>query len=251
MTEMMTRVRPEGLIYGIGALGLGLVCIAFGNFALQWQGVPDGVPAMPFAYLTGLLLVVAGALTVWRGTSLWGAALLTVNFGFWTFVLHGPRVAAAPGNIVIWLGFAEILSLAAAGALLVLMLDAKERPTHERAARIVYGACPLVFGLSHFAYADFTAGMVPSWIPFPLFWAYATGVGHVAAGASIIAGPLSRLAATLLTAMLGSFVLLLHVPRVIASPNSHIEWTMIFVATTLTGAAWIVRNSIPAKPTAT
>jgi hypothetical protein len=38
--------------------------------------------------------------------------------------------------------------------------------------------------------------------------------------------------------MMGSFVVLLHLPRVIVSPHSHIEWAMLAIATTLTGSAW-------------
>jgi uncharacterized membrane protein len=121
-----------------------------------------------------------------------------------------------------------------------------------RAAQVTFGGCLLVFGLSHFIYADFTATMIPGWLPFPLFWAYATGCGHVAAGLSFISGIAVRLASTLLAAMFACFVALLHLPGVFADPASRIEWTMLGVATSLTGAAWIVRTAIaqvvPANP---
>jgi hypothetical protein len=44
--------------------------------------------------------------------------------------------------------------------------------------------------------------------------------------------------------MYATFVLILHIPRVMADPASRLEWTMMFVALSLTGAAWIVRSSI-------
>ncbi|WP_457311411.1 DoxX family membrane protein [Sphingomonas sp. UYAg733] len=69
--------------------------------------------------------------------------------------------------------------------------------------RYLFGVCPLIFGLSHFTYADFTAAMVPGWLPGPLVRAYATGIGHVAAGVGILSGIRSRLAATVLAAMCG------------------------------------------------
>ena len=62
-----------------------------------------------------------------------------------------------------------------------------------------------------------------------------------------ISGLLARLAATLLAAMYATFVLILHAPRVAATPTARIEWTMLFIALSLTGAAWIVRCSIPPK----
>jgi uncharacterized membrane protein len=95
--------------------------------------------------------------------------------------------------------------------------------------------------VSHFVYAEFTAAMVPGWLPGHLFWAYATGACHVAAGVAILAGVRVWLAGTLLAAMAGGFVLLLHLPRVVATPSSRMEWTMMFVALSIAGAAWIMR----------
>jgi len=156
-------------------------------------------------------------------------------------LLKLPKLVAAPGSTVAWLGPAEILSLAAGAATLALLLDAEPREHGVRVARYVYGVCPLVFGLSHFVYADFTAEMVPGWIPAPLVWAWATGIGHFAAGLAILSGVLARSAATMLAGMMGCFVPLLHLPRVVAAPSSQIEWTMLGIATMLTGAAWAVR----------
>jgi uncharacterized membrane protein YphA (DoxX/SURF4 family) len=80
-------------------------------------------------------------------------------------------------------------------------------------------------------------------MPARLFWAYATGAGHAAAGLAILSGIQRRLAATLLAAMCGCFVLLLHAPRVAAAPTSRFEWTMLFVALSITGAAWLIRRA--------
>jgi hypothetical protein len=54
---------------------------------------------------------------------------------------------------------------------------------------------------------------------------------------------LARLGATLLATMFAGFVLLLHVPRVVHAPESRLEWTMMSVAISLTGAAVIVAAS--------
>ncbi len=45
--------------------------------------------------------------------------------------------------------------------------------------------------------------------------------------------------------MMASFVVLLHIPRVMAAPDSHLEWTMTAIALSLTGAAWALRQSLP------
>ncbi len=117
------------------------------------------------------------------------------------------------------------------------------RGTLLKIARIVAGLSACVFGFAHFNYIDFTASMVPSWIPpHGVFWAWATGAGHLAAGLALVSGIQSRLAATLLAGMMASFVVLLHLPRVVAAPDQHIEWIMLGVSSMLAGAAWLVRK---------
>ena len=42
--------------------------------------------------------------------------------------------------------------------------------------------------------------------------------------------------------MMACFVVLLHVPRVIGDPGLHVEWIMLAVSSSLTGAAWLVQK---------
>src|SRR5262249_49944055 len=117
----------------------------------------------------------------------------------------------------------------------------------ERGLRVVqalFGLCAIAFGAAHFLYLAFTASMIPAFIPFHLFFAAFTGAGHLAAGLSIISGILARLGSVLLPLMFGCFVVLLHIPRVLADPANRIEWTMLCHATALTGAALLIASSI-------
>lgn len=72
-------------------------------------------------------------------------------------------------------------------------------------------------GIMHFKFARFVAGIVPAWLPWHLFWAYFTGTALFAAGLSIVVRKQTRLAATLLGALLTLFVLLIHAPSMINS----------------------------------
>jgi len=227
---------------------LGLLGLIGADFALQWQPVPKGLPGhLVLAYASGAALLAAGAATLPRRSVAFGAAALGIMYLLWVILLHAPRVVAHPTNVGAWNGVAEISALAAAG----LIAFAQSGAAQERAARLsligrlVFGLCPLVFGLAHFSYADFTASMVPSWIPpSQHFWAYATGTAHVAAGVGILSGVQARLAARLLSLMFAGFVVLLHAPRVFADPGSRLEWTMLGIALSLTGAAWTVADSL-------
>jgi hypothetical protein len=57
-----------------------------------------------------------------------------------------------------------------------------------------------------------------------------------------VSGIRARLAATLLAGMMGSIVVLLCLPLLVAKPGGHFEWCFMSVSATLTGAAWLIRK---------
>ena len=118
-----------------------------------------------------------------------------------------------------------------------------------RRGQLTFGVCALLFGGAHFFYMNLTAPMVPQWLP-PTqeFWAYATGVGHIAAGVAILTGVQARLAAILLTAMFASFSLLVHGPMLLADPSSRTNWSESALNLALIGAAWVVADSPTSAP---
>ena len=236
-------MNRNSALYALGAILLGAVGIYFHDFAMQWQPVPKGLALhTPLAYLSGVLLVIGGGAILTRKAERGGALLLAVFYGFWVVALHLPQAIASWRHIGAWNGPAELTFMTMGGVALFAASAGQLRHTLSLAARLLAGASAVVFGCAHFNYADFTATMVPSWIPYPLFWAYATGVGHLAAGVALLSGIQARLAAALLAGMMGSFVVLLHVPRVIAHPELHAEWIMLAVSSSLTGAAWLIRK---------
>ena len=55
--------------------------------------------------------------------------------------------------------------------------------------------CAIFFGGAHFAYPAATIPLVPAWLPpSQAFWAYATGLFHIAAGVAVLIGVRARLA---------------------------------------------------------
>lgn len=235
---------------GLGALILGIVSLAYGDFVLPWRPTLEGEALrMTINHASALLLVIAGMAIAFERTAALGALLLASFYALCIPVLHAPRVFEQPANVAMWLGVSETLALVTGGFVAWLMSSTApaRRPLLVRVAQATFALCLAQFGHSHFVYADFTAGMVPAWIPFPLFWAYATGCGHVAASLSLLSGIATRLSTTLLAAMFACFVVLLHLPRVLADPANRAEWVMLGVSTSLLGAAWIIRTSV-AKP---
>ncbi|HEY6946606.1 MAG TPA: hypothetical protein VI431_15815 [Candidatus Acidoferrum sp.] len=92
----------------------------------------------------------------------------------------------------------------------------------------LFFAVPMaVFGGDHFISSKAIAAMVPAWIPGHLFWVYLVGTALFAAALSIVTGKHSVLAASLLSAMLFSFVLLIHVPNFVASPGDRVAFAIV------------------------
>jgi uncharacterized membrane protein YphA (DoxX/SURF4 family) len=238
----------NALPYALAAILLGAVGIWFGDFAMQWQGVPKAIPAMPWAYVSGGILVAGGALILARQEKA-GALILAAFYGLWVVAFHIPStVMNAIGSIGAWNAPAESGFVTAGGLALLAAHAGGARDKLALAARLLAGASALVFGFAHFNYIDFTASMVPGWIPFKTFWAWATGAGHLLTGLALLTGFRARLAATCEAAMMGSFVLLLHLPRVVAAPDQHAEWIMLAMSSALAGAALLVRKYATMEP---
>ena len=237
-------MNTHALAYALGAILLGAVGLYFHDFAMQWQPVPAGVGMRTqLAYLSGLLLIVGGGAILSPKGERGGALLLTVFIGLWMLVLNLPPAIASASHIGAWNSPAEIgFMTSGALALYAHGITGNIGPVLLKVARLLAGVSAMVFGFAHFNYIDFTAGMVPGWIPFKTFWAWATGAGHLATGVALVSGFKARLAASCEAAMMGSFVLLLHLPRVIAAPDQHVEWIMLAVSTMLAGAALLVRK---------
>jgi uncharacterized membrane protein YphA (DoxX/SURF4 family) len=258
---------PLGIrIYGLGAIATGLVGLAWRDFALQWEPVAASFPGRTaLACIFAGLLVVAGAAMNWRRSSATlGAAALVGLYGVVVLVMHGAQIAQHPGAFVAWDGAAEQLALLAGGLASYACLAGAsasvatddgqgESPRDAlrayaqltRAALICMGLCLLMFGVAHFLYLDFTASMVPAWLPGgQKFWAVLTGAAHIAAGIALLSGMKARLAASLLTVMFATFSVLVHLPLLIAAPQSHLSWVMNVINLALTGAAWAIATAL-------
>jgi uncharacterized membrane protein len=179
--------------------------------------------------------------------------------------MHGPQIFQHPGAFPVWDGAAEQLALLAGGLAAYAYLSGADgglaRPPGlgllgppARLARIsviMMGICLLMFGLAHFLYLDFTASMVPAWLPGgQKFWAAVTGAGHLAAGIAFLTGVKARLAAIALTVMFAVFGALVHLPLLLADPHSHFNWVMNAINLALTGVAWALATLLKSTPAA-
>jgi uncharacterized membrane protein YphA (DoxX/SURF4 family) len=236
-------------IYGLGIMALAMVCFVWGDFD-PGQPVPKGFPdRTALAYAAAALILVAGAAVEWRRTAVWGAAALTAYYALIAVLLmNGRLVLAHYAEFGTYSGTAEQLAIAAAGLIVYAAnarIDAALAARLTHLGQLAFGVCVVLFGGAHFFYMNLTAPLVPHWLPpSQAFWAYATGVGHIAAGLAILTGVRARLAAILLTVMYASFTPLVHLPMLLANLSSHWIWSENALNLTLTGVAWVVADSL-------
>jgi uncharacterized membrane protein YphA (DoxX/SURF4 family) len=251
MALEQTRMKFGGRVYGMGVMALAIVCLIWGGFDAG-QPMPKDFPARAvLAYVVAAFMLIAGAAVEWRRTAAWGAAALTAYYALIVVILMNGRVILRHyAEFGAYSGTAEQLAIAV-GGLIVYAANARIDKTVAarltRLGQLAFGVCALLFGGAHFFYMNMTAPLVPKWLPpTQLFWGYATGVGFIAAGLAIFMGVQARLAAILLTVMVASFTLLVHLPMVLAK-SSHENWAECATNLAVLGAAWVVADSL-ARP---
>jgi uncharacterized membrane protein YphA (DoxX/SURF4 family) len=229
----------------VGLCGLGLLSLFYRDFAEVWQPVPQDWPNRAMlATASGLILLGGGVMLALRRTRSLGAGLAAIFIGLWVVVLHLPPALAKPLVLGGWQAVGESLAMAA-GAFLVAREGKAGGP--ERIAVTAMGLSFVVFGLSHVVYASFTTSMVPAWLPARPQLTYLTGAIHILAGLAVVFGVRRSWAAAIEALMMTSFVLLVHIPRVAAHPGERMETTGLFIAITLSSAAWTLAASRAAE----
>ena len=251
MTAEKTTRAFGWRVYGLGIMALGAVCLALGDFH-PGQPVPKDFPGRTMlAYAVAAFMLVAGGAMEWRRTLPRAAAAITAYFAFVVVILLNGRVLLAHyAEFLPYESIAIQLAITAGGLIVYANsanIDAAMAARLTHIGRVAFGLCLLVFGTAHFVYMNLTAPLIPKWLP-PTqeFWAYATGIAHIAAGVAILTGVQARLAAILLTVMFASFTVLVHVPMLLATPSNWV-WNENAVNIALIGAAWVVADSL-ARP---
>ncbi|MDB5974526.1 MAG: DoxX [Nevskia sp.] len=253
-------IRLGRVLYatGMGALGMQALLRSAVVPALEpappW--LPHGVPLLVLAWLGGVVLIAAGAALLLGWKARQAAIVLGLLLLLWVVVLHLPALVARPGSGGEWTGACETLALSGSAWVLAGVLGSGQSVRHRadhlldraaRGGRLGFGLCLPLFGVLHFIYIDYVASVIPGWIPEPVFWGYFTGAAHIAAGLAIVSGIRARLAAMLLGVMFGSWVLILHIPRVALRLEDPNEWSSLLIATALCGGAWLIAGTLPAR----
>jgi uncharacterized membrane protein YphA (DoxX/SURF4 family) len=238
-----------------------MLSFAYGDFAPA-QALPAWIPRQEM-WVDGsaILVLLASAGLCFARTALPSALTIGAYLAVWA-VISSPPILSTPFSVGAWYGLCEALTSLVGAWILYCLLRWSTRGSQMplagertvRVAQVLFGLTCVFYGWSHFAYADYTASLVPGWLPGRLFFAYFTGLGHIAAGLGIIVGILPRLAATLETLMMSLFGLLVWVPSFFMQPRPQWatppqnQWSELVVNLVLAAAAWLVATSLRSRP---
>lgn len=233
--------------FAAGAIFLGLLGLASGDFATTWQHVGANVPFRgALAYLTAMVELSAGLALLWQRTARAGALTLTIVYSIFTLVwvpkyLENIRNFDPLGNIF------EEFSLVVAAAVLFASFSPAGSIVASRESNIarLFGLSAISFGIGHIYYMPGMLAWIPAWLPpSRMFWAYVTTIGFFLAAVAILSGIMAPLAARLVAAEILSFEILVWIPKLVAAPHDHFNWAGNAISIALSGASWVVSDSI-------
>jgi uncharacterized membrane protein len=255
---MNRSVTAGKRIFLAAIAAFGVSCLVRANVipGLEPASPPDASRAIA-GWVTGIALLAAVVAAVPRATARYGALAIAVIFFLWVALLHAPILIAHPRSGNQWTGAFEAFAIGSAALVLFgLAPDTRAGRTDGvlaarmvKIGRLFYALSLPVFGLLHFLYIGYVASVIPAWIPAHVAFGYATGSAHIAGGVSIATGLLARVAAYCVAAMFGSWVIILHTPRVLAHLHEANEWTSLMVALAMCGGALTIAGTL-AKPEA-
>ena len=244
------------LFFAISMVAFGIQQLMTAAFVRLVPPLPAWIPGHSFwAYLTGVLLILAGVAIGTERKARWAAAVLGVMLLLSILFLHLPKAATNPMAGFVWTNPAKALAMLGGVILLAGALREEETDRSSALARLFRSLMPLaplffggfliLGGIQHFVYADFVMTLVPAWIPGSRFWVYLTGIALIAGGVGLLLPKTQRLAAvaaTMVGIMILLWVVLLHIPRALADLHNAGEMSGIFEALALSGAAFILAD---------
>ena len=260
------KQQPALTLFAIGLMGMGVLALVCGDFALGWQPVAPWFPARTaLAYGSGALMVLLGAGLLFRRTTRWAARILFPYLIVWQ-LLKLPAIVVAPKIEGVYLGFGELAVLLAGGWTIFAQLGDVRMPpwlgwtVGERGVRIAryYFALWIIpIGLSHWLYLQPSVNLVPSWLPDKVLWAHLTGAGQIASGLGVLFGILPGIAAWAEAIQIWLYTLLIWLPAILLSNRNlghsfahadrRLRFTAFWISWIIAAGATAVAQNLRAK----
>lgn len=226
-------------MYFTGIIFLGTVNFLIKDFAMTWpRPLPEALqfinPAM--AYITGAILVIAAALALVKRYITIASIVIAVLiillltsrhlFNHWRDYINGFKslvfvcgallscyvgtIAVDKKNIICWFSFVAVF--------------------------LFFTVC----GYTHLNIGMYVQELIPTFIPFRLFFTYVTGVCLLLGGVGILIPKTRAIAALLSGIMITGWFFLLHLPRAFNQQEGYGEWTSVGESFALAGICFMI-----------
>ena len=248
-TDLLTLGKNQmvGRIFvAISLVVFGVQHFIYGGFVATL--VPAFMPGRLFwAHFVGVAFVAAAIGILTKMLARPAATMLGVMFFLFVVLLHIPRIVGNSSDGSEWTsGF---VALAMCGGAWIL---ANAAPLGEREkadpflwlGRYLFAWAFVAFGIQHFVYARFAAGLGPPWYLGPPLLASIMGVIFVGSGSAIALNKKARLAASFLAAIILLFFLLLYVPHIAGQLHNPGPWTSGSEVLALSGSALVLAGTL-------
>jgi uncharacterized membrane protein YphA (DoxX/SURF4 family) len=245
------------IFYGIAIAGIGFETIYFDDF--PYMLIPPNHSSIPaitlIAYVSGAILLLAGLCIVFqkkiRPVALLLGTLLLLIFCFY-FVPYEFISTSNYTHLGQWENAEKELALSSGAFVVAGYFPGKSESVLFRFLEkliplgvIFFSITIISFGLDHFLYAKEASEYIPSWIGNHMFWIYFAGIALLGSGIGILLKIKCRLMATLLGAMILIWVIILHIPKAIASPFDYMGGEVVsgFLALAYCGIAFVIAGT--------
>ena len=249
---MLNLFNIGRIFYGIAVIGTGILTVYYNAFP-YWLLPPDhfGIPDF-FIPVFGIFFIFTGGCFVFkkitRSVSLLFGTVLLLIFCF-LFVPYEFMTDSNYKQLAEWENAEKELSFAGGAFVLAGYFSGHTDTSRKRFSdklvpfgAILFAIPVISFGILHLLYAKDVSTMVPSWIPFPLFWTYFAGIALLGSGVAVILKIRPWSIAALLGTMILIWFVILHIPRVIHATVADRGDEMIsaFLALAYSGIAFII-----------
>jgi uncharacterized membrane protein len=235
--------RAGRLVFAASMIGFGVLMVVHvstpGSAALAGPWALVGVREGWFVAAALLLLGICVMLDRLVHAAAFALAALFVLVAC---VHYLPGVIMTPRRGGNWTRGFEALAIGGAALVLGVHTGPAGRYTKLalRLGQWLFAISLVVFAAQHVIYDELSANIIKPWMPWRIFWVYAAAVGFVATAIAILTNRYPRLATVLLSVQFLLFVLLIHVPDVIAGANRMRDWTNVFIALSMSSGALLV-----------
>lgn len=241
-----------------GRIVFGASAVLFGVIALMWHEAETWqtlrhIWNLPLGLVIGeclMALQIAGGIAMqYPRAARFASVVLCVVYLCFSLACV-PGIISAPKVYATYGSFFEQFSLLCGAMALYAATEANagRAVAFGKLARLGLGACAISFTLGQIFYLRFTASLVPKWIPpNQMFWAILTTAAFGLAALAMLVNRQAQLAERLMTLMLALFGVLVWIPRLMAHPEAHGNWSEFGLTFLITGATWMVSELRPAK----